>query len=877
MNGRPPSAMRAAWLIALLSLRPWLNLLQGVRISRVVQGAETARFGTIPKSSSSGDFRKILLPFVLLLLFLSIFFMEFAGLATLSASSEELAGKIMVSPRTYSRLEATQQQFWMAGISTVQAVRLFNEEALDIFLDELFSYEAVDRPFVERDETISASEMQQAFREKGLYRFAADKAGNLNSLPSWPSEEGANSVFARSLAVTLLAWVLILVALPLGLGSKNLGQVDSSFEWLYTFPAPARALFASKLLGYSFFNGSAPLLLFPYFWLVFVVGGSGYGSAIPLGLASAIYLATLAGSIVLVAELALRKFLSLSTLKNIRASCTIFGTAAFFLFILMTAKPVADLLVRHVKALPGAVIWNPFSLPLLLAAPGAQAGQLRLTGLAMVAGLIVAPLLALYASDWLTRDGLVTAGGPYQGSRGGKSSVSRGAWLGGIAAHEITLLRRDRNLLAQACLLPLFLPVFYLVFNSRFFSTVMGSVRGAAVMAFAVAAYSYLGSAGLLLSREKKTLWYLLSFPRSLTSILLQKTQVWAAVGLLLGGGTLALLVHLNNHMRLSWGAGLMALYGIVLFAFIAAALGIVTTDLLKPGPQVQMNLGGSYSYMLLAWIYGATFYVNSIWEQSGQLVLCTLLTVALWQKVDDTCPFLLDPDKLPPRRINLADGMIAAFALGAVQSLMAIVLEYGSSLSPSAQTTVAYILAGLIVAIVALLVFWAQGVTDLWRTLGLDFWNQEHLRLPLRRYATGAVILGLAAASGGLAYDRVLTLLPQLQWKQWGHDEALKTFLAGASGSWWVWVLFVLAAPPVEEFIFRGLVFQGMRRVTGPALAILGSAALFALLHPPVAVIPVFGLGIAAAISFERSQVLWAPIITHAVYNTCVLILSRL
>jgi ABC-2 type transport system permease protein len=67
------------------------------------------------------------------------------------------------------------------------------------------------------------------------------------------------------------------------------------------------------------------------------------------------------------------------------------------------------------------------------------------------------------------------------------------------------------------------------------------------------------------------------------------------------------------------------------------------------------------------------------------------------------------------------------------------------------------------------------------------------------------------------------------------------------------------------------------MRRVTGPALAILGSAVLFALLHPPVAVIPVFGLGIAAAISFERSQILWAPIITHTVYNTCVLILSRL
>jgi ABC-2 type transport system permease protein len=877
MNDRPPSAMRAAWLIARLSLRPWLNLLQGAQIFRAVRGPESGRIGTVPKSSSSGDVRKILLPFLLALIFLSIFFTEFAGLATLSASSEESAGKIMVSPSTYSRLEAYQQQFRMAGISTVQAVRLFNEEAFDIFLDELFSYEAVDRPFVERDETISASEMQRVFREKGLYGFAADKAGNLTSFPSWPSEEGAKSVFTRALAVTLLAWVLILAALPLGIGNKDLGQVESSFEWLYTFPAPARALFASKLLGYSFFNGTAPLLLFPYFWLVFVIGGFGYASAILLGLASTIYVATLAGSIVLVAELALRKFLSLSTLKNIQASCTILGTAALFLLLLMIAKPVADLLMRYAKALPEPIVWNPFSLPLLLAVPGAQAAQLRLTGLAMIAGPMVVALSALYACDWLTRDGLLTAGGPYQGSRGAKPSFSRGASLGGIAAHEMTLLRRDRNLLAQVFVVPLFLPVFYLVFNSRFFSTVMSNFRGAAVMAFAVAAYSYLGSAGLLLSREKKTLWYLLSFPRSLTSILLQKTGVWAAVGLLLGGGTLALLVHLNNHMRLSWGLGLMALYGIVLFAFIAAALGIVTTDLLKTGPQVQMNLGGAYSYMLLAWIYGATFYVASIWERSGQLVLCTLLTVALWQKVDDACPFLLDPDELPPRRINLADGLIAVFAFGAVQSLMATILEYRSSLSQSAQTTVAYIFAGLIVASVTLWVLWAQSATDLWRTLGLDFWSEDHPRLPLKRYATGAVILGLAAVLGVVAYNCALTLLPQLQWEQWGHDEALKSFLAGADGSWWVWVLFIVAAPPVEEFIFRGLVFQGMRRVAGPALAILGSAALFALLHPPVAVIPVFGLGIATAISFEKSRILWAPIITHAVYNTCVLILSRL
>ena len=36
-------------------------------------------------------------------------------------------------------------------------------------------------------------------------------------------------------------------------------------------------------------------------------------------------------------------------------------------------------------------------------------------------------------------------------------------------------------------------------------------------------------------------------------------------------------------------------------------------------------------------------------------------------------------------------------------------------------------------------------------------------------------------------------------------------------------------------------------------------------------------GLGIAAAISFNQSRFLLAPILTHAVYNGCVLFFNRL
>ena len=70
------------------------------------------------------------------------------------------------------------------------------------------------------------------------------------------------------------------------------------------------------------------------------------------------------------------------------------------------------------------------------------------------------------------------------------------------------------------------------------------------------------------------------------------------------------------------------------------------------------------------------------------------------------------------------------------------------------------------------------------------------------------------------------------------------------------------------EEFIFRGLIFGGLRRSFGVWPATLASAAIFAIVHPPFSIIPVFILGVCAALVYERSRSLLAPMLVHAVYN---------
>jgi membrane protease YdiL (CAAX protease family) len=80
--------------------------------------------------------------------------------------------------------------------------------------------------------------------------------------------------------------------------------------------------------------------------------------------------------------------------------------------------------------------------------------------------------------------------------------------------------------------------------------------------------------------------------------------------------------------------------------------------------------------------------------------------------------------------------------------------------------------------------------------------------------------------------------------------------------------VLAIGVAPVVEEYLFRGLVFRGMQRSIGTAWAVVGSAAVFASVHPALGALPVFLLGATAALVFHRTGRLWAPIACHVAYN---------
>ena len=79
----------------------------------------------------------------------------------------------------------------------------------------------------------------------------------------------------------------------------------------------------------------------------------------------------------------------------------------------------------------------------------------------------------------------------------------------------------------------------------------------------------------------------------------------------------------------------------------------------------------------------------------------------------------------------------------------------------------------------------------------------------------------------------------------------------------------FLLVAPVAEETFFRGVVFNAWEREHGTWAAVVGSAALFAVIHTSLfALVPIFALGIALALVYRSSRSLVATMAMHAGFN---------
>ena len=292
----------------------------------------------------------------------------------------------------------------------------------------------------------------------------------------------------------------------------------------------------------------------------------------------------------------------------------------------------------------------------------------------------------------------------------------------------------------------------------------------------------------------------------------------------------------------------------------VAAVLGILAADPLRHGNARKVGAGFVYLYLLLVGLYAYAIYAESVWPKMAQVALCVLVAIAIWRKVRDRMPFLLDPTEGPPPSIGLSDGLIAAFCFFSVQGLLQLALAFSDAdtLGPGGRTAVAYAVAGGIVTTLAVLIFAIK--------------KKAHPP-PARRVTAARALLegvgwGLGAAAFGLAYLWAARSIAPLRAS---IEDASRWLSSEGPGEFLLAGLLIVVAPVFEEYLFRGLVFRGMLRSLNPTAAVLASAAIFAMVHPRIWVVPVFVLGVAAALSYRRTGRLGAPILAHMIYSTAV------
>ncbi len=76
------------------------------------------------------------------------------------------------------------------------------------------------------------------------------------------------------------------------------------------------------------------------------------------------------------------------------------------------------------------------------------------------------------------------------------------------------------------------------------------------------------------------------------------------------------------------------------------------------------------------------------------------------------------------------------------------------------------------------------------------------------------------------------------------------------------------IIAPISEEIVFRGWLFNALKRRIPVWPAIMLSSLLFALIHPSVSSLTTFLFGVCMAIAYYKTQNLWVAIAMHALNN---------
>jgi membrane protease YdiL (CAAX protease family) len=230
--------------------------------------------------------------------------------------------------------------------------------------------------------------------------------------------------------------------------------------------------------------------------------------------------------------------------------------------------------------------------------------------------------------------------------------------------------------------------------------------------------------------------------------------------------------------------------------------------------------------------------------------------------------------EALPPQRYR-GPAVFVLLALASIFTVIETVTVAGSTLA---------LVSGEPISVPATLVIFTATQTGLLAVAILFVAVPSALagvRLVPPRGAARSFAIGLAFALPAWLAATILGALLQIVLERLGHplvpgilDDAIARLDPTA-----LVLAVVLIAPIAEEIFFRGLVLNAWMREYGERFGIIGSAALFGVIHADTSstealitsvarVLPIFGLGLALAFIYRRTGSLLSAIGLHMGFN---------
>jgi membrane protease YdiL (CAAX protease family) len=773
------------------------------------------------------------------------------------------------------RFEAERQGKIVVSRSFLESVKTAIENApghADQYLSHAYSSEAKN---LADNYGGTQAEIERQLREAVRNRGTQDFIGKDEASPGLPALPRGGALPAMLGSIMLFWWVAMLVFQGEGLELDLQRRRHPMWEWLFSHPVPPGAIFFAEMLS--------PIAANPTYWGGPLFAGFAYGMV--YGPEQGFLAGLLIGIPVTIAAACLGKALEIGVILRFppRSRGAMMGLMSWMGYASMMVFFIGLFVIPRIVAATGKFLGLFTVLPwpwLRWFLGGQPDGAFSfLSGVLacwIFAGITIAG--AVRFSVWGAQQGL---SGNFAAVDSGPSAAKGGGTYFGkdpLYRKEFLWFIRDRSAIVQTILIPLTVAGVQ-VFNLR------------GLLVHAQGAWNYLCGTGILfgtfflwvlgpksLTSEGNALWIALTWPRGLEGLLKAKAWLWS----LISSGLVALVLCYAVYLFPAniWKIALVGIGWFIFGRSMAEKTVTLVTVPSQSGEPEKIPQGRRWAAQL-GMLTFAIGVLTQQWPIAIMGIVYSYMTAAaMWENFRARLPFLYDPwsEKLPPPP-TLMHAMVAISILvegGAV--LTGILLVAAGPENIAVAQAMSYGICAVAVSIgvsnflsnrnVSLRDVWCwpaaaqEKPNPWWRDDGTE---KGRLLQRLALGATGGLILGLFA----LGYLAVLHHIPASAELLRKSQEAMaKIPYLKISYA----VMAVGFAPFAEEYLFRGLLFRALDREWGGWRAVVGSAAFFAIYHPPLFWLPVALLGITNALLFKKTGRLAPAVILHMVYNVVVL-----